>query len=157
MSPKKRTFRGQKCPRDVTPFVHEMSPTMSTKCLPPLLGDVNKLFVLGSKPGSLLKSFLLQVLTQQASVHSVYFMTKPIKQLLLFFYQLLQSSIMDRQSWIVNHYVKSQSNNLSNENINIGVSVVFKTKHELKCPNELFLKYHLSENTSIYGFISEIV
>ena len=25
----------QKCPRDVTPFVHEMSPIMSTKCLPP--------------------------------------------------------------------------------------------------------------------------
>ena len=26
----------QKCPRDFTPFVHEMSPIMSTKCLPPL-------------------------------------------------------------------------------------------------------------------------
>ena len=25
----------QKCPQDVTPFVHEMSPIMSTKCLPP--------------------------------------------------------------------------------------------------------------------------
>ena len=25
----------QKCPRNVTPFVHEMSPIMSTKCLPP--------------------------------------------------------------------------------------------------------------------------
>ena len=30
--------------------------------------------------------------------------------------------------------------NLSNENINTGVSVVFKTKRELKCQNELFLK-----------------
>ena len=27
----------QKCPRNVTPSVHEMSPIMSTKCLPPLL------------------------------------------------------------------------------------------------------------------------
>ena len=25
----------QKCPRDVTPFGHEMSPIMSTRCLPP--------------------------------------------------------------------------------------------------------------------------
>ena len=33
--------------------------------------------------------------------------------------------------------VKSQSNNLS-ENINTGVSVVFKTKYVLKCQNELF-------------------
>ena len=37
--------------------------------------------------------------------------------------------------------------NLSNENINTGVSVVFKTKCELKCQNELFLKYHFSGNT----------
>ena len=29
------------------------------------------------------------------------------------------------QLWIVNYYVKSLSNNLSNENINTGVSVVF--------------------------------
>ena len=34
------------------------------------------------------------------------------------------------------------------ENINAGVSVVFKTKRELKCQNDLFLKYHFSGNTS---------
>ena len=44
-----------------------------------------------------------------------------------------------------------------NENINIGASVVFKTKCELKCLNELFLKYHFSGNTSFYVFIIEIV
>ena len=55
-----------------------------------------------------------------------------------------------RQLWIVNYYVKSSSNNLSNENINTGVSVVFKTECESKCQNELFLKYHLSGNTSIH-------
>ena len=32
------------------------------------------------------------------------------------------------------------SNNLSNNNINTGVSVVFKTTSELKCQNKLFLK-----------------
>ena len=31
----------QKCPRDVNPFVHEMSPIMSTKCLPPKLVRTN--------------------------------------------------------------------------------------------------------------------
>ena len=49
------------------------------------------------------------------------------------------------------------SNNLSNENINNGVSAVFKTKRELKCQNELFLKYHFSGNTSVYVFITEII
>ena len=49
------------------------------------------------------------------------------------------------------------SNNLSNEIINTGVSVVFKTKSELKCQNELFLKYHFSGNTSVYVFITEII
>ena len=39
--------------------------------------------------------------------------------------------------------------NLSNENINTGVSVVFKIKQELKCQNELFSKYHFSGNTSL--------
>ena len=34
-SPQKRTSRGQKCPREVTPFVHEKTPIMSTRCLPP--------------------------------------------------------------------------------------------------------------------------
>ena len=29
---------------------------------------------------------------------------------------------------------------ISNENINTGVSVVFKTKRELKCQNELFFE-----------------
>ena len=54
-------------------------------------------------------------------------MTKPIKCIVVaFFHQLLQSSIIT-------------SNNLSNENINTGVSVVSKTKHESKCQNELFL------------------
>ena len=42
------------------------------------------------------------------------------------------------QLWIVNYYIISQSNNLSNENINTDVSVVFKTKYESKCQNELF-------------------
>ena len=36
-APQKRTSCGQKCPRDVTPFVQEKSPIiMSTRCLPPL-------------------------------------------------------------------------------------------------------------------------
>ena len=64
---------------------------------------------------------------------------------------------LKRQLWIVNYYVKSQSNNLSNENINTDVSVVFKTKRELKCQNELFLKNHFSGNTSVYVFITEIM
>ena len=62
-----------------------------------------------------------------------------------------------RQLWIINYHVKSSSNNLSNENINIDVSVVFKTKRGLKCQNELFLKYNFSENTSFYVFITEII
>ena len=47
-----------------------------------------------------------------------------------------------RQLWIVNYSVKSSLNNLSNENINTGVSVVFKTKGELRFKNELFLWFH---------------
>ena len=62
-----------------------------------------------------------------------------------------------RQLWNVNNYVKCSSNNLSNENINTGVSVVFKTKHELKCQNELFKKKHFSGDTSVYVFITEII
>ena len=62
-------------------------------------------------------------------------------------------SIMDRQLL----RQKSLSNNLSNENINTADSVVIKTKHELKCQNELFLKYHFSGNTSFYDFITEII
>ena len=57
-----------------------------------------------------------------------------------------------RQLRIVNYSVKSSSNNLSYENINIGVSVVFKTKHELKCQNELYLKYLFSGNTRGFFF-----
>ena len=41
------------------------------------------------------------------------------------------------------------SNKLSNENINTGVSVVFKTKRELKCQDKLFLRYHFTRNTSL--------
>ena len=58
-----------------------------------------------------------------------------------------------RQLWIVTYCVQSWSNNLSNT----GVSDVFKTKHELKCQNELFMKYNFSENTSFYVFITEII
>ena len=64
---------------------------------------------------------------------------------------------LQRQIWIVNYYVKSSSKNLSNENINTGVSVVFKTKRELKRQNELFLKYHFSGNTSVYVIITELI
>ena len=32
MSPKRRSSRGQKCPRDVAKSVHEMSPLLSTRC-----------------------------------------------------------------------------------------------------------------------------
>ena len=62
-----------------------------------------------------------------------------------------------RQLWIVNHYIKSWSNKLSNENINTGVSVVFKTNRELEFQNELFLKYHFCRNTNFYVFITEII
>ena len=40
---------------------------------------------------------------------------------------------------------------------NTCVFVVFETKRELKCQNELFLKYHFSGNTSLYVFITEII
>ena len=60
-------------------------------------------------------------------------------------------------SWIINCSVKSSSNNISNENINTHVSVVFKTKRKLKCQNKVFLKYDFSENTSFYVFITEII
>ena len=43
------------------------------------------------------------------------------------------------------------------EGIEPGVPVVFKTKCELKCQNELFLKYHFSGDTSFYVFITEII
>ena len=47
---------------------------------------------------------------------------------------------MDRQS------------NLSNENINTGVSVAFKTKRELECQTKLF-----SGNTSFYVSLREFL
>ena len=55
----------------------------------------------------------------------------------------------------VKYCVISYSNDLSNENMYTGVSVVFKTKHESKCQNELISKYHFSGNTSLYVFITE--
>ena len=61
------------------------------------------------------------------------------------------------QLWIINHSVKSSSNNLSNENINTGVSGVFKTKRKLECQNQLFLKFHFFGNTSFHVFITEII
>ena len=45
--------------------------------------------------------------------------------------------------YYVNYRSSNSSNYLSNENINTCVSVVFKTKCELKCQNELFLNYNL--------------
>ena len=47
-----------------------------------------------------------------------------------------------RQIWIFNYSFKSAAKIFSNENINTGVYVVFKTKRELICQNKLFLKYH---------------
>ena len=38
--------------------------------------------------------------------------------------------VLLRQLWIVNYSIKILSNNLSNENINIGVFLVFKAKHD---------------------------
>ena len=71
--------------------------------------------------------------------------------------QIISRVYLLRQLWIINYYVKSLSNNLSNENIKTGLSVVFKTKSELKCQNELFVKYHISGHTSLYVFITEII
>ena len=41
---------------------------------------------------------------------------------------LAESFYYIRQLWIINYYVKSLSNDLSNENINTGASIVFYTK-----------------------------
>ena len=71
--------------------------------------------------------------------------------------EALSRAFLLRQFGIVNYYVKNQSDNTSNENIDTGVSVAFKTKHVLKCQNELFLKYQFSGNTSLYVFITEII
>ena len=60
-------------------------------------------------------------------------------------------SIMDCQSW------RQKSNNLSNENINTGISVVFKTKSELKFQNELILQYHFPGSSSLNVFNTEII
>ena len=75
----------------------------------------------------------------------------------LFQYSHISRVFLLCQLWIVNYSVKSSSNNLSNENINTGVFVVFKTKPEWKCQNELLLKYNFSGNTSFYLCITEII
>ena len=67
------------------------------------------------------------------------------------FKRLVSRVFLLRQLWIVNYYIKSLSINLSNENINTGVSFVFKRKREL------FLKYNFSGNTNSYDFITEII
>ena len=53
------------------------------------------------------------------------------------------------QIWTFNYYAKSQSKNLSYEKIKAVVSVVFKTKRELKCQNQL-------ENTSFLFILQRI-
>ena len=62
------------------------------------------------------------------------------------------TSIMDRQ--LLRHKVCQI---ISVRKTNSGVFVLFKTKRELKCQNELFVKYHFYENTSYYVFITEII
>ena len=57
-----------------------------------------------------------------------------------------------RHLWIVNYHVKRQSNDICNENINTGVSVVFKTKCELKCQNEQFFVNIISLETPVFMF-----
>ena len=57
---------------------------------------------------------------------------------------------LERQIWIVNYYFKSWSKNLINVSINTGVSVVIKTKSEIKCHSNSF-----SGNTSSFVFITE--
>ena len=59
---------------------------------------------------------------------------------------LFTTSNMDRQLLHQKLVKKSQLN----ENINTGVSVVFKTKRELKCKNKPFFWKH-----QIYVFITE--
>ena len=88
-------------------------------------------------------------LFHQISVNSCSF--PKIDRILCTFNWLISRVFLLRQLWIVNYYIKSSPNNLSNENINNGVSVVFKTKRELKCQN------HCSGNASIYVFISDII
>ena len=61
-------------------------------------------------------------------------------------------SIMDRQS-----LRQKVCQKISLIKTNTCVFVVFKTKHELKCQNELLLKYHFSGNTRLYVFITEII
>ena len=66
---------------------------------------------------------------------------------------LAESFYYVRQLLIVNYYIKRQSNKLSEH----WRFFVFKTKCELKCPNELFLNCHFSGNTSVSVFIIEII
>ena len=60
-----------------------------------------------------------------------------------------------RQLRIVNYYIKCLSNNCWF--LLVYCFFYFKTKQDLKCQNELFLKYHFSGNTSVYVFITEII
>ena len=53
--------------------------------------------------------------------------------------------------------IKSKVIQIISVNENTGVSVAFRTKRELECQNELFLKYHFSGNASLYVFITEII
>ena len=54
-----------------------------------------------------------------------------------------KADFLQCQIWIVNYNVKNQSKkNLSNENMNTGDYVVFKTKCEWKCQNKLFCWKH---------------
>ena len=81
-----------------------------------------------------------------------------VKQFLLFWVEkncltLAESFYYVRQLLIVNYYIKRQSNKLSEH----WRFFVFKTKCELKCPNELFLNCHFSGNTSVSVFIIEII
>ena len=67
-------------------------------------------------------------------------------------WSLFITSNMDRQ--LLRQKVRQK---FSVMKIKTGVFVVLKTKHELKCQNELFLKYHFSGNTSVFVFITEII
>ena len=59
---------------------------------------------------------------------------------------------LPRQLWKVNYYIKKFHQIISVVKANASIFVVFKTKRELKCQNELFLSYHFSENTECLCF-----
>ena len=65
-----------------------------------------------------------------------------------------------QQLWIVNYYIKCLSNNcwfFVRCFFSVIYNECFMIKRELKCQNELFLKCHLSGNTSNYVFIPELI